>query len=75
MTITELIEKLEAVRAEHGDIPVLARRYGDYLEARPCVFVDNLVRLEGDDPDLWHDPELHEGKPVAEASAVVYIEH
>lgn len=30
MNITELIAALDAVRAEHGDLPVLSVKYGDY---------------------------------------------
>lgn len=48
MNITELIKKLEAVRAENGDIETITYDYagGDYEERDPTVRVR--------EPDQWN---------------------
>lgn len=77
MTITELIAALEAVRAEHGDtVPVVARKFGDYLASGPTLHVETRVRYPYND-EAWtpRDPDwLEDESPLVER-LVVFIEH
>lgn len=50
MTLSELIAALEAVRAEHGDLPVMAYTLGNEERAARVKFLPTRWRQDGVEP-------------------------
>jgi hypothetical protein len=55
MTINEMIAKLEAIRAQHGDIEVLFNESDNAI--RSITYCNSRVAEEGEFPDDWDMPE------------------
>jgi hypothetical protein len=55
MTINEVIAKLEAIRAQHGDIEVMFSESDSVI--RSMTYCNSRVAEEGEFPDDWDMPE------------------
>ncbi len=58
MKATQLIEQLQALVAEHGDLPVVKydeTAFQDYREVDHAYFFVVGDEHEDDDPDFWRD--------------------
>ena len=55
MTINEMIAKLEAIRAQHGDIEVMINESDSAI--RSINYTNLRIAEDGEFPDKWDMPE------------------
>lgn len=73
MTLDQLIAQLEDVRKEHGgQVEVVARRFGDYLESDPTLRVERLGWSSW--AHRWDEYDCDD-LPPSRTATVVFLEH
>lgn len=74
MKASELVTQLQELIAEHGDLEVLAERYGDYLDSNPKLKAEKRYQYPWTSGWIDFADDDPEDQPTAEA-LVCYLAH